>query len=185
MNAPRIFLPTTGDRPRISHCGLLGAMLIFMLGFSTVLGAEPAEGAKAVVSSPDYNLPEDPHELLRLDAEMKTFFAARIDRTALLETRLDEIIKAILGEKGLHFSYEGDGVYDVREAFRRRRGNCLTYSLLVVAVAREFGIKAEFNEVFIVPRWNRSGGIIIESRHINVRVEAPDGYYEIDLKDER
>jgi tetratricopeptide (TPR) repeat protein len=82
----------------------------------------------------------------------------------------------------MHFGYESNGVYDVREAFRRRRGNCLTYSMLVVAVAREFGISAKFNEVIIHPRWSRAGGLVLVNRHINVSVEAVGNSYELDIK---
>lgn len=166
----------------IINRGLLSATLAVALGLPAACGTGLADGAGTHVASREYRLPEDPRELLRIDNEMKSYFAARITRWAALETQLDQITDAVLGEKGLHFRYEADGVYDVREAFRRRRGNCVTYSMLVVAVAREFRIPAEFNEVIIHPRWDRAGGIVLESRHINVRVEAPGGSYEIDLK---
>ena len=182
MNATYVSFLTTCSRFKISYCGLLGALLFMVFGVSLSWGAMSEVNANASGVSLVYRLPEDSHELLRLDNEMKTFFSARVSRRMSLETQLDAIADAILGEKGLRFQYEGEGVYDVREAFRRRRGNCLTYSMLVVAVAREFRIPAKFNEVIIHPRWSRTGGIVLESRHINVRVEAPGGSYEIDLK---
>jgi tetratricopeptide (TPR) repeat protein len=161
------------------HHALLGVVLL-LLGSSIMFAEIPVSVSD--VAAPDYRLPDDANELLRIDNEMKTFFDARIQRKASLETKLDEIAAAILGESGLHFGYESDGVYDVREAFRRRRGNCLTYSMLVVAVAREFGIPAEFNEVLIHPRWSRAGGLVLVNRHINVYVQAVGGSYELDLK---
>lgn len=172
----------TSQLGRVVYGGFLGVLLVFTPGFSAAFEGEPVKGDKAVVAGMDYCLPENPEELLRLDDEMKTYFAARIHRGDSIEARLDEVINAILGEKGLHFIYDLEGVYDVREAFRRRSGNCLTYSMLVVAVAREFGIDAQFNEVIVGPHWNRSGGIILERRHVNVRVDAIGGSFEIDLK---
>jgi tetratricopeptide (TPR) repeat protein len=155
-------------------------MLLLVIGSSLAFGT--TQDVAPLAPSPEYRLPDDTSELLRIDNEMRAFFSARIHRKASLETKLDEIVDAILGEKGLHFGYEVDGVYDVREAFRRRRGNCLTYAMLVVAVAREFGVSANFNEVQILPHWDRTGGIIMVSRHINVRIEARDGHYELDIK---
>ena len=160
---------------------LLSLALALLTLRPTVWSAVPSPVAPAPAVS--YRLPDDPRELLRLDDEMRAFFAARIPRRATLEGRIDAVLEAILGEAGLHFRYESDGVYDVREAFRRRRGNCVTYSMLVVAVAREFRIPAEFNEVTIRPKWSRSGGLVLESKHLNVHVEDTGrGTYELDLK---
>lgn len=157
--------------------------------FATLFAAAPAllrgsanAGEPASTpAAPSYRLPDDPREMLRLTPEMLAFFEARVHRRASLETRLDEICNAILGEHGLHFRYVADGVWDVRETFRRRAGNCVAYSMLVVAVARAYGIPAQFNEVEVDPRWSRIGSIVLESRHLNVRVESGDGGYELDL----
>jgi tetratricopeptide (TPR) repeat protein len=158
---------------------------VALLALAAPMALAAAAGSAACPSrtaAAEYRLPENPQELLRLDDEMRAFFAARVHRKGSREARIDEIAAAILGEHGLHFRYETGGVYDVREAFRRRRGNCVTYALLVVAVAREFRIPASFNEVAMRPLWDRAGGIVLESRHLNVRVELADGTYEIDLK---
>jgi tetratricopeptide (TPR) repeat protein len=180
MNATSLSLRSASVPPRVFHHALLGVMLLLVIGLSDAFGA--TQDVNNIVPNPDYRLPDDTKELLRIDNEMKVFFAARINRKSPIEAKLDEIVDAILGENGLHFGYEGDGVYDVREAFRRRRGNCLTYAMLVVAVAREFGLPAKFNEVLIRPRWDRSGGLILVSRHINVRIETGGNSYELDIK---
>jgi tetratricopeptide (TPR) repeat protein len=138
--------------------------------------AAPPPGAAA------YELPTNLDDLLRLDDEMRAFFATRVHRRNGIEARTDEIVAAILGEEGLHFTYEAEGLYDVREAFRRRRGNCMTFAMLVVAVAREYRVPAKFNEVDIRPHWSRTGGLVLESRHINVHVSVDALSYEIDLQ---
>lgn len=163
----------------IFRCALLGTILFLIPGSAPALDVVHDT---TNASNQNYRLPEDPNELLKFDNEMRAFFATRIHRGLLLENFLDEIESAIHSEDGLHFQYESDGVYDVREAFRRRRGNCLTYSMLVVAIAREFGINAKFNEVSIYPRWYRTGRIVLLTGHINVRVEAAFDSYEIDIK---
>lgn len=167
---------------QLSSRALLVAGWLLSLVPPPACGATQEPAAKTVDALAAYRLPDDPNELLRLDDEMKAYFEARIQRNALLDTKLDDITGAILGEDGLHFRYEADGVYSVGEAFRRRRGNCLTFSFLVVAVAREFGVPAKFNEVTVEPRWTRSGKIVIASRHINVLVETTGLSYELDVK---
>ncbi|HLP03740.1 MAG TPA: transglutaminase domain-containing protein [Opitutaceae bacterium] len=159
---------------------LLCATLI-ATGPTLLRGSVGADEPASPPAAPTYSLPDDPREMLQLTPEMLAFFDARVHRHASLETRLDEISDAILGERGLHFRYVADGVWDVRETFRRRAGNCVAYSMLIVAVARAYGIPAKFNEVQIDPRWSRLGSIVLESRHLNVRVESGDGGYELDL----
>ncbi len=161
---------------------LLARLSAATLLLVALLTPSPARAEPAAPVPSAYELPTQPADLLRLDDEMRAFFAARVRRGASLEDRMDQVAAAILGERGLGFRYENDGIYDVREAFRRRRGNCVTYAMLVVAVAREFRIPAEFNEVPTHPRWSRSGGVVLESRHLNVRVDDGGRCYEIDLK---
>lgn len=164
------------SRPARLSLSALGLCLGALFALPTARAVETAPPLAA------YELPTEPADLLRLDDEMRTFFAARVRRGAGIEERIDQVVAAILGERGLRFRYENDGIYDVREAFRRRRGNCVTFSMLVVAVAREFRLPAEFNEVPIRPRWSRTGGIVLESRHLNVRVDGGAHCYEIDLE---
>lgn len=173
--------PVLTRKPR--RAPLVAVALLFALPFTSAgepYRTEPHSVALAP-GTDSYRLPEDPGELFRLDDEMRAFFAARVGRDASTEARLDAILAAIVGEDGLHFRYEEFGLYDVHEAFRRRRGNCLTLSALIVAVARTFRIPARFNDVPIRPSWNRVGRIVLEENHINVRIEAAGTLYEIDF----
>lgn len=168
---------------RVSPPGRLSAVVLALFLLPAPVFCAPARPLPTPAAETSaYQLPEDSGELLRLDDEMRAFFAGRVRRRGGAESRVDDIVAAILEEEGLHFTYESDGLYDVREAFRRRRGNCVTFAMLVVAVAREYRVPARFNEVEIRPRWSRTGGLVLESRHLNVRVETETGSFEIDLQ---
>jgi tetratricopeptide (TPR) repeat protein len=134
--------------------------------------------APAIQAAP-FVFPADDRELLAFDEDMGRFFAARVDDRASTFTRLNQIVTAILGEQGLHFAYEKDGDYSARETYRRRRGNCLSFSLLAVAAARAHGLTAWFCEVNTYPRWDRSGSLITEVWHLNVHASAGAAQYEI------
>lgn len=128
-----------------------------------------------------YQPPEDWREILRIDREMIDYFEARVPRFGGLDERLDAIVSAILDREGLGFAYREDGDFDARQTFRRREGNCVAFSLLVVAVAREFRLTARFNEVRTEPRWERLGDVVAELRHINVVVRGDTGGVMVDL----
>lgn len=56
-------------------------------------------------------------------------------------------------------------------AFARRSANCMSFSLLYVAMARYLGIQASINEVHIPPTWDlRSKNSLVSLRHVNVKV---------------
>lgn len=175
--------PVPGPAPKPRVIPLVATLLLLALPPGTQ--AEPAPAAPpAVATTPaadSYRLPADAGELLRLDNEMRAFFAARVGRDTPGEERLTAILAAIVGADGLNFRYEEFGLYDVREAFRRRRGNCLTISALIVAVAREFRMPARFNNVPVRPSWSRVGRIVLEENHVNVRIETAGVLYEIDF----
>jgi Flp pilus assembly protein TadD len=141
---------------------------------------EPAPPPAAVQAAP-FVFPADDRELLALDDEMRAFFAAHVDDATDGETRLRQIVTAILGENGLHFTYEPEGNYSAAETFRRRRGNCVSFSLLAVAAARAYGLRAEFCEVNTYTRWDRHGNVVTEIRHLNVHVWTGAATFELDL----
>ena len=169
---PAVSLP----RPPHLHPVLLAVALI-------VAGLHPA-WAEAPRPSPDpetYRVPADWRELLRIDGPMRAFFEARVPRVGGLQERLDAIVAAILDRDGLGFTYREDGNFDARETFRRREGNCVAFSILVVAVAREYRLTARFNEVRTEPHWDRVGRLVAEYRHLNVVVRTDTGPVMVDL----
>ncbi len=55
--------------------------------------------------------------------------------------------------------------------FAQRRANCLSFTLLYVAMARFLGINAQVNEVQIPPTWDlRNKKEMVFLRHVNVKV---------------
>lgn len=57
------------------------------------------------------------------------------------------------------------------EAFDRRQVNCLSYSLLYAAMAQHIGLRANFNDVTLPPKWEmRSDNSYLFMRHMNVKV---------------
>jgi Tfp pilus assembly protein PilF len=143
--------------------------------------AAPAAEVRPPALKPLPELPVNDRDLLTLDDEMRQFFAARIDAEATQETRLNQIMAALLGEQGLHLSYAADANLSARDTFHQRRGNCLSFALLTVAVARTYRLTAKFCEINTYPRWDRYGNVVTEIRHLNVQIRAGVNRYELDL----
>jgi Flp pilus assembly protein TadD len=82
--------------------------------------------------------------------------------------------------RALLFSLRATGrfdlIYDERtrtaaETFEDRRGNCLSFTNMFVALAREVHLPVSFQEVDVPPTWVREGESVIVNRHIDVAVQ--------------
>lgn len=129
-----------------------------------------------------YRAPTAPRELLKVDEPMRRFFAERLKPHHDRADQLRALLDAIHRPDGLNFIYDRELTSDARETFRQRRGNCVSYSFLVVAIAREFGFDASFQNVARPIKWDRIDKLVISVRHMNVRVDLGPEYYLIDLR---
>jgi len=172
---------TSRHCPRRRHPALIravGAALLFA-GLAAVAAGEPEVPP---APAPAYHAPTDPGELLKMDEPMRRFFRERLLPGGYGENQLRKLVDAILQPDGLNFAYDTEGVFDAREAFRQRRGNCVSFAFLVVAVAREYGYTVSFQSVASATRWERHGDLILSVNHINVHVEGGGDAYCIDLR---
>ncbi|MDZ4079591.1 MULTISPECIES: transglutaminase-like domain-containing protein [Hydrocarboniphaga] len=113
----------------------------------------------------------DAARLLVVNDEMREF-ARRV--TANAGGRADQIralSHALLDEDGMELRYEAEATLSAAEAFAQRRVNCLSYTLLVIALARDIGIDARFNHVQIPPIWDLRGDQVLLYQHINARID--------------
>lgn len=146
-------------------------------------GQEPPSRPAVTSATRSYWPPENPRELLAVDEPMRRFFAARVAKNFSDGETLRQIVAVILDPEGLGFTYEAVGTYDARETFRRRRGNCQGFSFLVVAVARELGLKVQFQDLEAHQRWNRFDRFLAAIRHTNVYMTSYYGNrYVVDLR---
>ena len=72
---------------------------------------------------------------------------------------------------GLGITYNTYVTEVPKVSFQQRNANCLSFTLLYVALARSVGIKAYVNEVQIPPTWDlRKEKDMVFLRHVNVKV---------------
>lgn len=81
----------------------------------------------------------------------------------------------------LAFDYDPRITLPADEAFRQRRGNCLAFSSLFVAMAREAGLNAWFQEVKIPPNWSSVNDNMLVSKHVNAVIQDRGKAYTVDV----
>ena len=172
-----------GSRSPSVRCLVLVASIVLLAvaGSAQVGAAASSAPAAGPTEAESYHVPDDCRDLLRVDEEMRRYFAGRVPRVSSAAAKVDAIVAAILERDGLAFFYLAEGNFDAREAFRRRQGNCMAFSLLLMAVVREFRLTAHFNEVCTGPQWSRVGRLVAEIHHLNVVVRTGTGSVVVDL----
>ena len=130
---------------------------------------------------PQASAPVTDDEILAVTAEMRAFLEAHVHPRAADQVRLRELIEAIITTDTFALEFD-DRTRTASEAFRLRTGNCLSFSNLFVAMAREVGLKASFQEVDLPPDWTLDKDVFVLNRHVNVRVGLdPLGVHVVDF----
>jgi Flp pilus assembly protein TadD len=123
-------------------------------------------------------------DLLALSPEMRRF--AR-DHGADLRRpgdRLRALHRALFGPEGRGIRYDARARHTARETFESRRGNCLALASLVIALAREAGVDAHYQEVYVAPAWTERADLLLVQRHVEVAGRLGRGdNYTIDFLD--
>lgn len=113
-----------------------------------------------------------PVDVLAVNDDMRTFLNEHVPPRTSRQRKVELILHAIL-QDGLQLDYHGFKTLTAEQAFYQREGNCLSFTNLFVALARESGLDVEFQEVDVPPSWDRRGDSHLFNRHINARVRLP------------
>jgi Flp pilus assembly protein TadD len=112
----------------------------------------------------------EPHEVLALSAEMRAFLDEHVAAEAKKHVRLKQLTDSVVGSGPLKLEYD-ETTRTAAAAFQERRGNCLSFSSMFLALARHVGLDAYFQEVDTPPDWSLRDHTFVLNRHINVLVD--------------
>ena len=115
--------------------------------------------------------------LFGLTQEMQAFAEAAVASHSGSDAKAEALHKALIGrtsEGGRGITYSAYDTITGIDAFESRQANCISYTLLYVAMARHIGLNAEVNEVMLPPTWDmREGDTYLLMRHVNAKVFIP------------
>ena len=81
--------------------------------------------------------------------------------------RVELLQNFLYDEAHLGITYSAEKTHTAMELYNARSGNCLSAMNLYVAMARHLGIEARFQRVDVQPSWDKRGGLLVLSQHIN------------------
>jgi len=127
------------------------------------LSGEALFGSDAVPPLPEA-------DILQVDPAMHAFVERFVDRNANVHLRLQQLTYAIITEGTFGLQYT-DATRTAAGTFHARNGNCLSFTNMFVAMAREVGLDVAYQQVDIPPDWEQRGDTFVLNRHINVLVK--------------
>jgi Flp pilus assembly protein TadD len=111
-------------------------------------------------------------EAVELDAEMRAFVAPLGD-VRDPRHRLLTLIEG-LEQRGMFSLEYAEVTRTVSATFHERQGNCLSFTMLFVSLARAAGLTATYQSVEVPPTWSNDGKVVIAS-HVNAVVRTSKG----------
>lgn len=139
------------------------ALVAGLLAFAT-----PAPAADPP-SATDATMPR-PEEVLALPQALRDDLLRQVGNDGSEARRLERLVGFLFAADGLGMGYAQDATSTVAEAYRTRQANCLTFTLLTVALARELGLDAYGQEIDQALSWHQEGDTVYRSNHVNAGV---------------
>lgn len=97
-------------------------------------------------------------------------------------TRLDRLVDFLFSrEGGLGLQYSADANYTVAQTYQMRHANCLSFTLLVVALARVDGLQAYAQEIEDVLTWYQEGNTVYRNNHVNAGIRIGHQRFSVDV----
>lgn len=97
------------------------------------------------------------------------------------QQRVQRIVEFMLGPEGLALQYDLDTTRTVAETLDGRRGNCLSFTLTFVTLAREAGLDAYVQETDQVLVALHAGNMVFHSGHVNAGLRIRGQRFVIDF----
>ena len=113
-------------------------------------------------------------DMLELSPGMIVFLDRWVDRHEGDYFKLRRLLYAVVGDGTFDLIYD-DTTRTAQETFRDQRGNCLSFTNMVVAMSRYLDLDAKYQEVLVPPDWSVADQTFILSKHVNVLVDLDFG----------
>ena len=154
-----------------------------LLASCAVTAIQPLPGIPELKDQPHYDIPNV--ELLSTSPEMKRFVNRHAFRQNNPRASAWNLSLAAMSPDLLRFEYDPQITLPADQAFSEGIGNCLTFSAIMVAMAREAGLRAHFQEVEILPEWSNVNDTMLVSKHVNAVVYQSGQEYTVDVSRRR
>jgi tetratricopeptide (TPR) repeat protein len=158
--------------------------LFGVLTLSVIISACAVQTRRTAAIPPLENQPHveiETVDFLGVSASMKRFIRNYAPEDMPSRKKAWNLAYATLNPMLLNFEYDSSLTLTAAETFDRRTGNCLGFSSMFIAMAREAGLRAWFQEVKVPPDWTNVNETLLVSMHVNAVVQDARSEYVVDV----
>lgn len=105
---------------------------------------------------------------LRVSPQLRSLVREKVGYAGTEKARLLKLVRFLADADGLAFQYQTQSSFTAEKAFHARRGDCMSYANLLVALARELDVPVRFVRITQLPVTWEAGGRFFESSHMAV-----------------
>lgn len=147
--------------------------------FAWLLAATLAAPAPAALPEA---LPPQPEQVMALPPELRARLHDEVlaGRPTRMQ-RLQRLWRFVSDAQGLGMHYREDASYTVAQAYATREANCLSFTVLFLALAREAGLAAYPQGIDETLAWYQGGSTIYYSNHVNAGIRIGGQRYTADV----
>jgi hypothetical protein len=120
-------------------------------------------------------------DILKVSSEMIEFAEQHAPRNLKHANKAFNLAYASLDRNFLNFRYDPSVTLSAEDAFRLKQGNCLSFSSMIVAMARAAGLVAWYQEVDVPQEWSSINETLLVARHVTAVVEDQHLEYVVDI----
>ncbi|MEO8276056.1 MAG: tetratricopeptide repeat protein [Thermoanaerobaculia bacterium] len=106
--------------------------------------------------------------------EMRTWLDAEVPRTSGQETQLNWLLQALMNRAQAPLKYAPGYTGTASEVFASGSANCLGFSQLFLALARQLNLPVYLLRVSDLQSFERDGDLIVASAHVTAAFGTPD-----------
>ncbi len=156
---------------------MLNVLLAAALALQPTLPAQPIASVALEVDSPP-----SPESVLAVPDELRESFRKQVlETTRSPGLRLKRLTEFMFDPNGLGVRYEPGANHTVAETYRTREANCLAFTMLTVALAREAGLEAYGQQIDRVLAWDVTGKVVMQNLHANAGVVIDGRHFVVDV----
>ncbi len=173
-----IYLATFRCKPlaTLVKLGLTLVLLITITGCATRPSIDANDSLISAILNYEASLPENhpdsPEQIFQLPDELKAKISDRF-KSSNKHKNASDLARWLMDPNGHNLIYDLDANLMPHEAFEQRRGNCLSFTLLMVELASELDIELRVNQVDVPDMWGQdSQNDLVFYRHVNAIFES-------------
>ena len=127
----------------------------------------------------------DAKDVFAVSPEMKEYLTVQIGPQLRIHGRQRGLIDALYNKTQLKLEFDSVTTRTAAQAFAARSGNCLSLVIMTGAFAKELGLSARYQKVYIDETWSRSGDNYLFIEHVNLTLsermpEVGFGHVDVD-----